>query len=416
MCVSDSLPSWQRQKKAESKIRSATRGLKRRLASVYGVEVESESEQKEESHTDRTRAELYDTIMSDLVDKFNDPYTSYSVKLQILTLSPLSIRATAKRFSATEHMARKAKRLKAEHGVLATPTLKKSSHGVTKAQEDGVKKFFENDDISRIMPGMKDCVSVRGSDGTKQRHQKRLVLANLREIYQVYKNETRDAVGFSTFASLRPPWCVLAGAAGTHSVCVCVIHQNPKLMIQALDTGEFTLESFISKTVCDTSREQCMLRHCQDCPGADALKSFLESLPKVADVEEVEYKQWVTTDRTTLTTVRQSIEEFIETVSTKITDLSRHHFIAKAQNAYLRNLKASLKEDECILCGDFSENYSFLVQDAIQGFHWDTSQATVHPFVAYTNAKDSVTAKSFCVISDCTRHKTETVYTFQKSD
>ena len=32
---------------------------------------------------------------------------------------------------------------------------------------------------------------------------------------------------------------------------------------------------------------------------------------------------------------------------------------------------------------DFSENYSFVLQDATQSFHWNNSQATIHPFVAY---------------------------------
>ena len=32
---------------------------------------------------------------------------------------------------------------------------------------------------------------------------------------------------------------------------------------------------------------------------------------------------------------------------------------------------------------DFSENYSFVLQDAAQGFHWNNSQETIHPFVAY---------------------------------
>ena len=30
---------------------------------------------------------------------------------------------------------------------------------------------------------------------------------------------------------------------------------------------------------------------------------------------------------------------------------------------------------------DFSENYSFVLQDAAQGFHWNNAQATMHPFV-----------------------------------
>ena len=40
----------------------------------------------------------------------------------------------------------------------------------------------------------------------------------------------------------------------------------------------------------------------------------------------------------------------------------------------------------------------------------------MHPFVAYVrrNDEENVIAKSFCVTSDCTRHKTETAYNSQK--
>ena len=33
-------------------------------------------------------------------------------------------------------------------------------------------------------------------------------------------------VGFSKFAELRPKECVLAGATGTHSVCVCMCNSS----------------------------------------------------------------------------------------------------------------------------------------------------------------------------------------------
>ena len=40
-----------------------------------------------------------------------------------------------------------------------------------------------------------------------------------------------EKIGFSKFPELRPQHCVLAGASGTHAVCVCTIHQNVKLMM-----------------------------------------------------------------------------------------------------------------------------------------------------------------------------------------
>ena len=82
------------------------------------------------------------------------------------------------------------------------------------------------------MPVKKDFLSVRNETGEKEHRQKRLVLCNLTEAYRQFKTLHPDIkVGFSKFAELQPKECVLAGATGTHSVCVCTIHQNLKLMM-----------------------------------------------------------------------------------------------------------------------------------------------------------------------------------------
>ena len=74
------------------------------------------------------------------------------------------------------------------------------------------------------MSGKKDFVSVKQGEQRVQ-VQKQLVLSNLKELYQLFKdNFPYEKVGFSKFAELRPKHCVLAGASGTHSVCVCTIH------------------------------------------------------------------------------------------------------------------------------------------------------------------------------------------------
>ena len=44
-----------------------------------------------------------------------------------------------------------------------------------------------------------------------------------------------------------------------------------------------------------------------------------------------------------------------------------------------------LDNETCIILIDFAENYSFLVQDAIQSFCWQNQQATLHPFAVYHN-------------------------------
>ena len=63
--------------------------------------------------------------------------------------------------------------------------------------------------------------------------------------------------------------------------------------------------------------------------------------------------------------------------------LTAHSFIGKCQSNYLRELKGNLEENEVIILGDFAENYSFVVQDEVQGFHWNNLRCTLHPVVVY---------------------------------
>ena len=51
-----------------------------------------------------------------------------------------------------------------------------------------VAEFYDSDEVSRVMPGKKDFVSVRV--GANRIHvQKRLVLSNLKETYRLFKEK-----------------------------------------------------------------------------------------------------------------------------------------------------------------------------------------------------------------------------------
>ena len=67
------------------------------------------------------------------------------------------------------------------------------------------------------------------------------------------------------------------------------------------------------------------------------------------------------------------------------------------------------------MVADFSENYSFILQDEAQGFHWNNAQATVLPFVIYYRHSGEECHLSYVVISDYLHHDTVAVYLFQKS-
>ena len=89
-----------------------------------------------------------------------------------------------------------------EKGILAIPEAKRG-RSISQEVEDSVKLFYEDDEYSRLMPGAKDYVSV----GSNVHKQKRLLLCNLKELYQAYKEKFPDhKIGLSKFCQLRPKW------------------------------------------------------------------------------------------------------------------------------------------------------------------------------------------------------------------
>jgi hypothetical protein len=322
-----------------------------------------------------------------------------------------------KLFNATDYMVKKSKQLKLKYGIL--PEIPAISKGkvLTKEVKEIVRQFFERDDVSRICPGKKDCISIRNiENGQKELVQKRLILMNLKEAYTFYKNNPDfPDIGFSTFCNLRPKSCILAGAYGTHTVCVCTYHQNVKLQASSLGLCNIDYKILMSKSVCDMSNRKCMMRTCVNCPGEKGIHTFLSNLENLKDMDDIIYKQWVTVDRCNLIEKAETITDYISSLSTKVTNLTRHHYISIAQSKFLKDLKDNLKENEIIILLDFSENYSFIIQDEVQGYHWENSQCTVHPFVIYhavNDGKRKIIPKSFCFLSPELKHNTVMVYTF----
>lgn len=96
-----------------------------------------------------------------------------------------------------------------------------------------VEQFYLSNDVSYVMPGIKDVINVKDKSGKRMKLQKHLLLLNLKEIYQLFKMQYPELkIGFTKFTTLKPRNCVLACSNGTHNVCVCPFHQNIKLMLE----------------------------------------------------------------------------------------------------------------------------------------------------------------------------------------
>ena len=93
-------------------------------------------------------------------------------------------------------MAHTAKKPIREKGILSTLN-PKPSHSIT----DLVVSFYESDDSNQLILWMKDCEISQMEEGCM--FKKRLVLSNLQELYQNFKQKHPTAsIGFSKFAEL----------------------------------------------------------------------------------------------------------------------------------------------------------------------------------------------------------------------
>ena len=307
---------------------------------------------------------------------------------------------------------RQARKFRAEKGILPSPQ-NYSRNGLSTETKQLINEFYESDEVSSLLLGKKDCVSVKLTDGSKTRAQKRLLLSNLSEIYVHFKEENPNvSVGFSTFATLRPNWYVTVGASGSRSVFVCTYHQNVTLMLSAVNPA-LGYKYVLSFCVCDIHNQNCMLHHCDDCPSETDVKRFLKEqlLQHYSPDDNIKFKQWVSTARKQLEDKEEFFDDFLEKLSEMLHDLTKHHFVSQKQAKFFKEKKESFQPGECALVLDFAENYSFVVQDAAQGFHRNNSQATIHPFVLYyvDPATRNVCHKSYACISNQMIYDTVTV-------
>lgn len=285
---------------------------KRKIINVINNNVFKNSDEKEEAENS--------SILKKLQEKFASSIDR-QIKLKIITVvAHWTFSEIQNQFEgASKHMITVAKKLVEEKGVFADPNTKP---GRATTDED-VKKvidFYNSPEVSRIMPGIKDCVTIRNCS-VNEKVQKRLVLCNLKEAHVLFKKQHPEAkVQFSKFAELRPKHCILAGGSGTHSVCVCCIHQNVILMIDGariprLSKGTLNITNYrdcLSRIICNPPTTNCYLKECDNCPGSE---HFLEELKDIFDqnmVDSISYKQWITVDRSCLETLQSNTDDFFE--------------------------------------------------------------------------------------------------------
>ena len=390
--------------------------------SISTVTAEESSMQSESESEYISGQDAISDIIAQLKEKFKC-LVNRSEKVKLLTILPKSwsVRKIMKEFGAPDYMVRQAKKLVHEKGIFTSPN-PKLGKGLAPTTEQLIAEMYLSDEMSRVMPGMKDYVSIMTDTGKREHVQKRLILCSLKELYEHFKTlHPNVKVGFSTFASRRPKHCVLAGGSGTHSVCVCTLHQNTKLMFIGSKLPIFSQQSIchyrhcLAAIMCNPPSIDCYMSQCKQCPGTEKLQEKLLAIMDDNVVDSIQYQQWTQTDRSSLKTVVQPVEEFLDEFMAVLKKLQYHDFIAKVQSNFILDIKSNLRSNEYLVIADFSENYTCVVQDAVQSYHWHATSVTVHPFLCYyQDPGGSLQHKCYVIISEHTEHDTVAVHLFQR--
>ena len=69
--------------------------------------------------------------------------------------------------------------------------------------------------------------------------------------------------------------------------------------------------------------------------------------------------------RCSLKILTEITEDFIQSLIAKLINLLLHDFIATQQSQYFRSAKDNLKTGYFVVTLDFSENFAFVVQEAV---------------------------------------------------
>ncbi|KAK2548197.1 hypothetical protein P5673_031662 [Acropora cervicornis] len=281
-----------------------------------------------------------------------------------------------------------------------------------------VENFFNRDDISRICPGKRDFLSVKTSEGRELR-QKRLLLVNVNEAYELFKKEEPDLkIGRSKFASLRPRQ-VIPMSLHDQEVCMCKYHENINMILDGLknilpEVPKYT-EDLLIQTVCSLNQAKCIERECQACGTAKPLDELFEDID---DNNATSYFQWETCEdgRVRKRKIEGTIADAKDDLREQLQPFGRHVYNIKRQYAEFKYLKESLQLGEVIIHEDFAENFQMKHQREVMAAHWSNDTVTLFTAVVYyRSGTGDLEHKSYAVISDDLRHNKQSVYAFNKA-
>ncbi|CAF1218860.1 unnamed protein product [Rotaria sordida] len=274
-------------------------------------------------------------------------------------------------------------------GLVPKSTHKRTTLQLADKLKNDVHNFYLRDDVSYQLPGKKDTVVVKEDDESKVTYQKRILFNNLRENYELFKEENKNVLlSRTSFAELRPPF-VVPKAALAHRNCLCLYHENICLLLKSIDKyvdGKFcsSLQIFTDSLVCSTNNEECMFSSCSLCEDF-----FTEKVEEnVSDGNaKITWSQWINENgRAEKKDFSGSVDEAVLLLKSKVEYFLFHVYIKREQSKCFEKLKEEASDEKIVLQVDFAENFNMKEQDEIQKAHWNSKPLSI--FTAYVWSKN----------------------------
>lgn len=279
--------------------------------------------------------------------------------------------------NVSRDIGKKISKLRNEHGAFSCiePKMRQK---IPVETVNFVKDMYLSLLYSKILPGQWDTVySDKDADGKKQRVAKQLMLLTLTELHSEFVQQyPENPISLSEFAKHRPRQCRWVWNRGQHRNCTCIIHENFKLLLEGLVSSHAAkkTEDLIRDLLCEDAQENCWLGFCDQCPKDEKVDRLFQ---EIDDDDDITFYQWVSTDRTDLLLLTENASNFCDRIRNYIPKVALHCYINKSQHDFLKSLRTRIVTEKSIIANvDFGQNYTFLIQDAVQSYHWSPPQAT----------------------------------------
>lgn len=280
-----------------------------------------------------------------------------------------------------------------------------------------VRKFYEDDENTRMTPGKQDCITRNGL-----KRQKRYLLDNLKNLHRKYLESGFPPISYVTFTRLKPFWIVLP-KVDSRDTCLCKPHANMDLLINSLKKNKIISENstteILNSFTCKNAKVECLQRKCKKCKNKWVLYNEFDNSHNIS------YYAWSKNSKTYIKNNIEKVSTIVEKIrkeekplevikhfENEIIPFMSHCANIKNQYESIKKIKAEITKHECIVHMDFSENYNTKYSSEIQAVHFGASrsQLTLHTAVIYYHENNEIKSQSFCTVSESLRHDASAVW------